>query len=111
MFDISSDTFKNNKEWTKFLYWPVLWDIKGTVQKFKVPTVEGKGPHSWKFEKDVKLTKIYISNSNYFEINLRLPEITYKHNSTDAYSNPYFTSLHFLLLIFRLIFVEFVLNT
>jgi hypothetical protein len=33
-YDITSDTFLNNKEWMKHLYWQEPWGIKGTVQPF-----------------------------------------------------------------------------
>ena len=80
-YDITSDTFKNNREWVRYLTatkpkaWPKIWKSGGTVPAFtnlREPKHEWGIHHYPVFQKAVNLGyplhnfKVYVSHTDYF---------------------------------------------
>ena len=64
-FDITSDTFLNNKTWTKYLTSNKdkgfgIWYANGTVQPYEINTTM----------KDIDKFKVYVTDTQYFEASL-----------------------------------------
>ena len=80
---ITSDTFLNNKEWTKYLYWQKPWGTSDTVQSFVKNTTD----------LSVNNFKIYVTNDSFFDADL--PKFDIKNNETsyDYKDNSYLASL------------------
>ncbi len=86
-FDITSDTFLNNKTWTKYLTYNKdkgfgIWYADGTGQPFKKNTTT----------KDINKFKAYVTKDKYFESNL-LPLSVTNTSSADYKSNPYLIAI------------------
>ncbi len=84
-FDITSDTFLNNKKWTKYLMSNKdkgfrIWYANGTVQSYEKNTTM----------KDIDKFKVYVTNDKYFTASLTPFDIT-NTLSTDYKKNPYLT--------------------
>ena len=69
-YDITSSTFLNNKELTKYLYWQKPWGTSDTVQSFVKNTTD----------LSVNNFKIYVTNDLFFNVNL--PKLEIKNNET-----------------------------
>ena len=82
-YDITSDTFLNNKEWMKHLYWQEPWGIKGTVQPFIKNTT---------MNRKVNYLKIYVTSDQFFEITLPGFDIS-NGSSNDYKDNTYLAAL------------------
>jgi hypothetical protein len=82
-YDITSDTFLNNKEWVKHLYWQEPWGIKGTVQPFTSNTTTTR---------KVNYIKIYVTSDQFFEITLPGFDIS-NGSSNDYKDNTYLAAL------------------
>ena len=76
-YDITSDGFKSNPEWVKFLYssngWPELWSSSGSVQGIsftKGDPVIGMYPPITKINGVLSNFKVYVNGSEFFYSNL-----------------------------------------
>ncbi len=86
-FDITSDTFLNNKTWKKYLTSNKersfgIWFADGFVQTYKENTTT----------KNINKFKVYITDSKYFEANLPPFSITNTSNKNDK-KNPYLVAI------------------
>ena len=71
-YDITSDTFKNNKNYTKCLHWKAIWNVGGTIQPYEKNTNEF----------DVSNFRIYVTDNNWFYGNFkRISQPSWQHTS------------------------------
>ena len=82
-FDITSDTFQNNKEWKKNFYWQEPWGVRGTVQSF----IKNSS------DLTVNSFKIYVTNDLFFDVDFPKFEIKNNESSNDYKDNPYLAAL------------------
>ncbi len=86
-FDITSDTFLNNKTWKKYLTSNKergfgIWFADGTVQPYKRNTTT----------KDINKFKLYVTGGKYFEASLPPLSVT-NTSSADHKKNPYLIAI------------------